>query len=106
MDPKKNYFRLYVLAFVSWRFMLIFMASTQLKFVGVVELMAYRNIDLLVSCTSWDPATLFIVSSSTRNLRSWMVEISILPLLDLRASRKFLARNMDMLAQLFMACIS
>ena len=83
MDQKQNFFRLPTLAFVSWCFMLILMASAQLKIVSVVQLIAYRNFDLLVSCTTWDPVTLLIANSSTLSVRSHTVEISIFPLLDL-----------------------
>ena len=61
MNMKKNYFKFLALAFVSWSFMLIFMASTQLNIIDAVHSMAYKNFDLLVSSTSWDPTTLLIV---------------------------------------------
>lgn len=98
IDLKKNCFRFAAFAFDSWRFMLIFMAFSQLKIVDVVQSIAYKNFDLLVSCSAWDLATLLMVDNSILSVRSHTVVISILPLLDLRASGQCSASSMGMLA--------
>jgi len=97
-NPKQNCFKFPALDLDNWHFMLAFMTSAQLKIVGVVQSIAYMKFDLLVSCSTWDPATLLMVNRSTLSVKSWTLEIYIFPLLDFRALVQCSVSNEYMLA--------
>lgn len=101
MEPYLNYFKFPALALDTWCLMFTFMASTQLKIVGVVQSIEFQNVDWLDSCCAWALATMFMVKSNTFSIRSQTFMTSILLLFDFSVFGHGFASNMFTLSPLW-----